>query len=100
MRSRRCSASGQDETRLGLKTLEKRRITACGVKPIGKVQWQFLAYYIYGLIDPVNGDSFFLEFSHLDSVCVQIFLNQVARYYPNYLNIIQLERANFTPLKT
>ncbi|WP_019487690.1 helix-turn-helix domain-containing protein [Kamptonema formosum] len=34
----------QDETRIGLKTIERKRITALGVKPIGKVQWNFKAY--------------------------------------------------------
>ena len=29
-----------DETRLGLKTISGRKITARGIKPIGKVQWQ------------------------------------------------------------
>jgi hypothetical protein len=38
----------QDETRIGLKTIERKRITALGVKPIGKVQWNFKAYYLYG----------------------------------------------------
>jgi hypothetical protein len=33
----------QDETRLGLKTIERKKITAIGVKPIGKVQWNFKA---------------------------------------------------------
>jgi len=36
----------QDETRLGLKTIERRKVTAYGVKPIGKVQWKFVAYYL------------------------------------------------------
>jgi hypothetical protein len=53
-----------DETRLGLKTIERKRITAHGVKPIGKVQWEFVAYYLYGIIEPSSGDNFFLEFSH------------------------------------
>jgi hypothetical protein len=35
----------QDETRLGLKTIESRKNTAFGVKPRGKVQWNFKAYY-------------------------------------------------------
>lgn len=30
----------QDETRLGLKTLEKRKITLQGVKPLGLVEWE------------------------------------------------------------
>jgi hypothetical protein len=35
----------QDETRLGLKTISGRKITAKGIKPKGKVQWQFKATY-------------------------------------------------------
>jgi hypothetical protein len=35
----------EDETRIGLKTIERKRITALGVKPIGKVQGNFKAYY-------------------------------------------------------
>ncbi|MCZ8308501.1 hypothetical protein [Microcystis sp. LE19-55.1A] len=38
----------EDETRLGLKTISGRKITAKGVKPYGKVQGQFQATYIYG----------------------------------------------------
>jgi hypothetical protein len=36
----------QDETRLGLKTISGRKITAKGIKPKGKVQWQFKATYL------------------------------------------------------
>ncbi len=54
----------QDETRIGLKTIERKKITARGVKPIGKVQWNFKAYYLYGAIAPETGESFWLEFSH------------------------------------
>ena len=36
-----------DETRIGLKTGEGRKITAKGVKPIGKVQWQFEFTYLF-----------------------------------------------------
>jgi hypothetical protein len=45
----------QDETRIGLKTIESKKITACGVKPIGKVQWNFKAYYLYGVVAPQTG---------------------------------------------
>lgn len=30
---------GQDETRLGLKTIPGKRITVKGVKPLGATQW-------------------------------------------------------------
>lgn len=59
MRSRRRSASGEDETRLGLKTITGRRLTLKGVKPIGLVQWQRDNYYLYGVVEPKTGESFF-----------------------------------------
>ena len=55
MRSRRCSASGQDETRIGLKTITGKVITACGVKPIGLYQWLFEYLWLYGLVEPKTG---------------------------------------------
>jgi hypothetical protein len=45
------------ETRIGLKTIERKKNTACGVKPIGKVQWNFKAYYLYGAVAPQTGES-------------------------------------------
>lgn len=57
----------QDETRIGLKAISGRKITLRGVKPYGKVQWQFKATYIYGVIEPKTGEHFFYEFSHLNS---------------------------------
>ncbi|NJK69217.1 MAG: IS630 family transposase [Microcoleus sp. SU_5_3] len=85
----------QDETRIGLKTIERKKITACGVKPIGKVQWNFKAYYLYGAIAPETGESFWLEFSHLDSQCFQIFLDKLSQEYPDNLNVIQLDNGKF-----
>jgi hypothetical protein len=54
----------QDETRLGLKTIERKKITALGIKPIGKVQWNFKAYYLYEAVAPQTGESLWLKFSH------------------------------------
>ena len=45
----------QDETRLGLKTIQRRKITAKGVKPIGQVQWHREAMYLYGMVEPKTG---------------------------------------------
>ena len=42
----------QDESRLGLMPTTRRRITAKGVKPIQKVQFQFESYYLYGAVEP------------------------------------------------
>jgi hypothetical protein len=52
----------QDETRLGLKTRPGRLITACGVKPVGQTQWQRGCFWLYGVVEPLTGFSFFYEF--------------------------------------
>ena len=45
------------ETRIGLKTRERKKITFRGIKPTGKVQWNFKAYYLYGAVAPQTGES-------------------------------------------
>jgi transposase len=89
----------QDETRLGLKTISGRKITAKGVKPRGKVQWQFKATYLYGVVEPETGENFFFEFSHLNSQCFQIFLELVSQTFPDDLLIIQLDNGGFHKAK-
>ena len=89
----------QDETRLGLKTISGRKITARGVKPKGKVQWQFQATYLYGVVEPTTGENFFFEFTHLNSQLFQIFLELVAQAFPDDLLIIQLDNGGFHKAK-
>lgn len=83
----------QDETRIGLKTISGRKITAKGVKPQGKVQWQFKATYLYGIVEPATGEHFFYEFTHLNSDCFQVFLNLVSETYQDSIVIMQLDQA-------
>lgn len=66
-----------------------------GVKPIGLVQWNFKAYYLYGAVAPQTGENFWLEFSHLDGQCFQIFLDNLAAEYPEHLNVVQLDNGKF-----
>ena len=85
----------QDETRLGLKTLTGSTITLKGVKPSGIVGWQRQNFYLYGLVEPATGESFFWEFSHLDAVCFQEFLNLFSKAYPDSLNFIHMDNGSF-----
>lgn len=84
----------QDETRLGLKTIQRRKITAKGVKPMGQVQWQRQALYLYGIVEPKTGERFFYEFSHRDSSCFELYLKLVSEQFPDSLNLIQLDNAS------
>ena len=64
-----------------------------GIKPIGKHQWLFKYLWLYGLIEPQTGESFFYEFSHLDTVCMEKYLELFAQKYPDDLHIIQLDNG-------
>lgn len=88
-----------DETRIGLKTLGGRRITAKGVKPLGKVQWKFQATYLYGIVEPRTGNHFFFEFTHLNTDCFQVFLNLVSEHFADSFLIIQLDNGAFHKAK-
>ena len=87
----------QDESRFDLRTISGRKITATGVKPVGLGQWKSEGYYLYGLVEPKSGENFFWEFSHMDSACFQVYLQEFARAYPEDLHIIQLDNG---PLHT
>jgi transposase len=83
----------QDETRVGFRTESGRKITLKGVKPQQTFQWHYDCYYIYGLIEPVGGHSFFYEFSHFNSDCMEIFLEKFAVENQEQIHIIQLDNA-------
>lgn len=65
------------------------------MKPRGLVQWPFEAFYTYGAVEPLTGESFFLIFSHLDSDCFQLFLDEFSQAYPHHLNVMQLDNGAF-----
>lgn len=88
-----------DETRIGLKTITGKKITAKGVKPVGVHQWKFQATYLYGIIEPLTGEHFFWEFSHLNTDCFQIFLDLVAQHFSESFLIIQLDNGAFHKAK-
>lgn len=88
-----------DETRIGLKTMTGRKITARGVKPKGKVQWKFQSTYIYGIVEPKTGEHFFYEFTHLNTQCFQVFLELVAAKFADSILIIQLDNGAFHKAK-
>lgn len=60
---------------------------------MGVEQWQFEYLWLYGLIEPQTGESFFYEFGHLDSICFEKYLELFAQKYPNDFHIIQLDNG-------
>lgn len=77
--AKRCRFWLQDESRFGLKTVTRRRVTSRGVRPVSKVQWQFEAYWLYGLAEPLTGETFFLEFLALSLSKCHMLMEPVFR---------------------
>lgn len=89
----------QDETRLGLKTIAGRLITAKGVKPVGLSQWQRENFYLYGVVEPLNGYSFFYEFPYLNGECFQNFLELLSVDLGDDIAVIQFDQGAFHKAK-
>jgi len=83
----------QDETRVGLKTIEGKVITAKGVKPIAPVQWKRDNFWVYGAIGPLNGESFQQEYPHLNGEYFQAFVNWLSIELGERYAILQMDRA-------
>ncbi len=85
----------QDETRFGLLPASYRRITLPGIKPITKVSYTYENFYLYGAVEPITGQSFFLEMPLLNGSCFQVFLDEFAKVYHSSLNVLVLDNGRF-----
>jgi hypothetical protein len=83
----------QDESRFGLLTVRRRRLTARGVQPIGTIQHQFEWFYLYGAVAPMSGEGFFLELPALNAEHFQRFVDAFAEAFPDSLNILILDKS-------
>lgn len=83
----------QDESRFGLLTVRRRRLTVRGVQPIGQVQHVFEWFYVYGAVEPMTGDRFFLELPYLNAEMFQLFIDAFAEAFPESLNLLLLDNS-------
>ena len=83
----------QDESRFGLMPVTRRRITAKGVKPIQKIQFQYESYYLYGAVDPLTGEAFYLEMPGLDGDCFQVYLDELSANFRDEFMIMLMDSA-------
>jgi transposase len=83
----------QDESRVGLLTVRRRRLTARGVQPVGSIQRIFEWFYIYGAVAPTTGERFFLELPYLNADTFQLFVDAFAQAFPDSLNILLMDNS-------
>ena len=83
----------QEESRCGLLTVRRRRLTARGVQPVGVIQHVFEWFYVYGAVEPTTGERFFLELPYLNADMFQLFIDAFAQAFPDSLNILLLDNS-------
>jgi transposase len=83
----------QDESRFGLLTVRRRRLTARGVQPVGIIQHVFEWFYVYGAVEPTTGARFFLELPYLNAESFQLFVDALAQAFPDSLNLVLLDNS-------
>ena len=60
-----------------------------------RIDYQYESVYLYGAVEPLTGDRFFSELSHLTADCFQVFLNQFSEAFPESLNLLVLDNGRF-----
>jgi hypothetical protein len=83
----------QDERRLGVLTVRRRRLTARGVQPVGLVQHTFEWFYVYGAVAPATGERFWLELPYLNADTFQIVVDAFAHAFPDSCNSLLLDNS-------
>ncbi len=84
----------QDETRLGLMPIHRKRITAKGVRPLISSEIKREYEYLFGMIEPLTGKDFMLELPRLDTGTMQVFINEFAKQDPESLHLILMDNAS------
>ena len=83
----------QDDSRVGLLTVRRRRLTARGVPPVGPVPHVVEAFSVDGAGAPTTGERFFLAWPSRNADPFQLFVEALAQAFPDSLNIWRLDKS-------
>ena len=78
----------------------RRRITRRGIKPVAEISLRYDSVYLYGAVEPLTGERFFFEFSHLTSDCFQYFMEKFSEAFSESLNLLVLDNGRFHQAKS
>jgi transposase len=67
----------------------------CGVQPLVPAAYHFESLYLYGAVEPLTGESFFLELPVLNTQGFQLFLDHFAATDPTSFHLFLLDNGAF-----
>jgi len=73
----------------------RRRLTARGVQPLLPSAYRFESLYLYGAVEPLTGQSFFLELPALNTQGFQLFLDHFTATDPVSFHLLLLDNGAF-----
>lgn len=76
-------------------TVLRRAITLTGVKPVGPYQHRFIYRYCYSLVEPMQGDHFFVTAPHVNTLYFEYMLQEFSLHEPETFKIIFLDKAGY-----
>jgi transposase len=59
------------------------------------VKLGFKNFYLYSAVEPSTGEHFTLEISHVDTVCLNVFLDHFSRAYPHDEILLVMDGAGW-----
>ena len=82
-----------DEARFGLINWHRRRYCPKGFRPPYIVRRSYEWTYLYAAVEPTTGESFCLYLPGMDDGCLQIFLGELSKAYPENHLLVVLDGA-------
>lgn len=84
----------EDETRIGLMPIHRRRITLKGVRPLISSEIKREYEYLFGLVEPLTGQNFMMELPGLDTEMMQVFMDEFGKEDEESLHLILMDNAS------
>jgi transposase len=84
-----------DESRFGLLSIQRRCLTARGVKPVIPYQHRFHNFYLFGAYAPGSGDHFTLELPACNTDCFQVWLDRFSVHKAEEFKVVILDNGSF-----
>lgn len=90
----------QDEAGFG--RINKPKYCWCfpGLRPVVPCHHIREYRYAYGAVEPLTGDSFFLVLPRCDTSCMNVFLAELSKQYPNDYILLPMDGASWHKSKT
>jgi len=82
-----------DEARFGLINWHQRRYCPKGFRPPYTVRRSYKWTYLYAAVEPTTGESLCVYLPGMDDGCLEIFLAELSKAYPEHHLLIVLDGA-------